>query len=307
MSPLISKWQQLPDNDKDLFPLLECFTSIAQALGTGFKQYAEPVFMRCINLIRTHEVAKADPQRAGVNYDKEFIVCSLDLLSVLAEGLGSSIEKLVSRSDLRDLLLQCCADEAPDVRQSALALLGDLVKGHDVKENVSVANNACWAIGEVAIKVRKEISPIVLTVISSLVPILSNTEGLNKSVLENSAITLGRLGWVCPELVAPHMEHFMQPWCGALCTIRDDFEKEDAFRGLCAMARLNPGGAVNSFVSMCEAIGSWHEIRSQELSSEITQVLHGYKQMLSQSNSWEQYFGVLDGTLRDKLVKTYAL
>ena len=34
----------------------------------------------------------------------------------------------VSRSDLRDLLLQCCADEAPDVRQSALALLGDLVK-----------------------------------------------------------------------------------------------------------------------------------------------------------------------------------
>lgn len=160
---------------------------------------------------------QADPQKAGVNYDKEFIVCSLDLLSGLAEGLGSSIESLVSicsflknrllglvstavnlmyksytwylgvyfvgevnkvtlswgrdcfaamyyvapcmvnwwypdtrgwlvvclavmlkkilfhvvqvsRSDLRDLLLQCCADEAPDVRQSALALLGDLVK-----------------------------------------------------------------------------------------------------------------------------------------------------------------------------------
>lgn len=34
----------------------------------------------------------------------------------------------VSRSDLRDLLLQCCADEAADVRQSALALLGDLAK-----------------------------------------------------------------------------------------------------------------------------------------------------------------------------------
>jgi hypothetical protein len=27
-------------------------------------------------------------------------------------------------------------------------------QGHDVKENVSVANNACWAIGEVAIKVK---------------------------------------------------------------------------------------------------------------------------------------------------------
>jgi hypothetical protein len=30
-----------------------------------------------------------------VNYDKEFIVCSLDLLSGLAEGLGSGIESLV--------------------------------------------------------------------------------------------------------------------------------------------------------------------------------------------------------------------
>ncbi|CAM6116936.1 unnamed protein product [Calypogeia fissa] len=70
----------------------------------------------------------ADPARAGVVYDKEFIVCSLDLLSGLAEGLGTSVESLVSRSDLRDLLLQCCADEAADVWQSTLALLGDLAK-----------------------------------------------------------------------------------------------------------------------------------------------------------------------------------
>ena len=41
----------------------------------------------------------------------------------------------VSRSDLRDLLLQCCADEAPDVRQSALALLGDLVKVWSLRGN----------------------------------------------------------------------------------------------------------------------------------------------------------------------------
>jgi hypothetical protein len=26
-------------------------------------------------------------------------------------------------------------------------------QGHEAKENVSVANNACWAIGEVAVKV----------------------------------------------------------------------------------------------------------------------------------------------------------
>lgn len=48
---------------------------------------------------------QADPQKAGVNYDKEFIVCSLDLLSGLAEGLGSSIESLVSISLRTDSLV----------------------------------------------------------------------------------------------------------------------------------------------------------------------------------------------------------
>lgn len=28
--------------------------------------------------------------------------------------------------------------------------------------------------------------------------------------------TLGRLGWICPELVAPHLQHFCKPWYSAL-------------------------------------------------------------------------------------------
>ncbi|KEH44389.1 transportin-1 protein [Medicago truncatula] len=238
MPPLIEKWQQLSNSDKDLFPLLECFTSIAHALGPGFTQFAEPVFRRCINIIQTQTLAKANPAAAGAQYDKEFIVCSLDLLSGLTEGLGSGIESLVSQCSLRDLLLQCCTDDAHDVRQSAFALLGDLARVcvvhlhprlseilelaakqleiSKVHQAISVANNACWAIGELAVKVRQEISPFVLSVISCLVPILQHAEGLNKSLIENSAITLGRLAWVCPDLVSPHMEHFMQPWCNAL-------------------------------------------------------------------------------------------
>eukprot|EP00252_Welwitschia_mirabilis_P011248 TRINITY_DN2531_c0_g1_i2.p1 TRINITY_DN2531_c0_g1~~TRINITY_DN2531_c0_g1_i2.p1 ORF type:complete len:886 (-),score=195.35 TRINITY_DN2531_c0_g1_i2:941-3598(-) len=324
MPPLITKWQQYSNTDRDLFPLLECFTSIAQALGPGFSQYAEPVFLRCITLIRTQQIAKIEPARAGTAYEKEFIVCSLDLLSGLAEGLGPGIEGLVARSDLRDLLLQCCADEAADVRQSALALLGDLAKvcavhlqphlheflniatkqlqPREVKENVSVANNACWAIGEIAVKIRHEISPIVLNVVAYLVPILSSTEGLNKSLLENSAITLGRLGWVCPELVSPHIEHFMQPWCHALRMIRDDIEKEDAFRGLCAMVKANPSGALNSLVQMCQAIASWHEIRSEDLHIDICQVLQGFKQALGEAG-WEQCMSALEPHVKEKLLK----
>ncbi|CAK7329452.1 unnamed protein product [Dovyalis caffra] len=325
MPPLIAKWQQLSNADKDLFPLLECFTSLAQALGTGFSQFAEPVFQRCIAIIQGQQSAKVDPVTAGFPYDKEFIVCSLDLLSGLAEGLGSGIESLVSQSNLRDLLLQCCMDDAYDVRQSAFALLGDLGKVCAVhlrprlpefldvaakqlntpklKETISVANNACWAIGELAVKVRQEISPIVMTVMSCLVPILQHSEELNnKSLVENSAITLGRLAWVCPDLVSPHMEHFMQSWCIALSMIHDDIEKEDAFRGLCAMVRANPSGAVSSLVFMCKAIASWHEIRSEELHNEVCQVLHGYKQML-RNGAWDQYMSALEPPVKEKLLK----
>lgn len=37
MPPLIAKWQQLSNSDKDIFPLLECFTSIAQVFLFSFE------------------------------------------------------------------------------------------------------------------------------------------------------------------------------------------------------------------------------------------------------------------------------
>ncbi|KAK4400660.1 Transportin-1 [Sesamum angolense] len=344
MPPLIAKWQQLSNSDKDIFPLLECFTSIAQSygrltcsfIGTGYWIFAicstsvsevhnhhpdsttsqvnpDPVVLASSTTASLH----VDPVSAGAQYDKEFIVCCLDLLSGLAEGLGPGIESLVSQSNLRDLLLQCCMDDAYDIRQSAFALLGDLARVCPVhlhprlaefletaakqlntpklKETASVANNACWAIGELAIKVRKEISPVALTVVSCLVPILQHPEGLNKSLIENSAITLGRLAWVCPELVSPHMEHFMQSWCIALSMIRDDIEKEEAFRGLCAMVRANPTGALNSLVFMCKAIASWHEIRSEDLHNQVCQML--------KNGAWEQCMSSLEPHVKDKLLK----
>lgn len=39
MPPLIEKWQQLSNSDKDLFPLLECFTSIAHVCMPAFLVY----------------------------------------------------------------------------------------------------------------------------------------------------------------------------------------------------------------------------------------------------------------------------
>jgi transportin-1 len=72
MPPLIDKWNGLRDEDKNLFPLLEvssfllilfcnlklikflkkCLSSVATALQTGFMDYCEPVFQRCLSLVK---------------------------------------------------------------------------------------------------------------------------------------------------------------------------------------------------------------------------------------------------------------
>lgn len=40
--------------------------------------------------------------------------------------------------------------------------------------------------------------------------------------------------------VAPHLEHFLAPWCGTLRLLNDGVEKEHAFQGLCQLVRQNP-------------------------------------------------------------------
>lgn len=44
MQPLMEKWNVLKDDDKELFPLLECISSVATALHAAFFPYCLPVF-----------------------------------------------------------------------------------------------------------------------------------------------------------------------------------------------------------------------------------------------------------------------
>lgn len=39
--------------------------------------------------------------------------------------------------------------------------------------------------------------------------------------------------------------------------IRDNEEKDSAFRGICAMISVNPAGVVQDFIYFCDAVASW--------------------------------------------------
>ncbi len=113
---------------------------------------------------------------------------------------------------------------------------------HLTRANLSASNNACWSLGELAIKVSSDdLQPVVAPLAERLVPVLAAPAGsMPRSIIENSAITLGRIAWTCPEPLAGALEHFVWHWCHALRSIRDDLEKEHAFLGLCRLLRLNP-------------------------------------------------------------------
>ncbi|XP_061118586.1 transportin-1 isoform X2 [Conger conger] len=289
MPPLIQKWNQLKDEDKDLFPLLELHNSQPD-------QYEAP--------------------------DKDFMIVALDLLSGLAEGLGGNIEQLVARSNILTLMYQCMQDKMPEVRQSSFALLGDLTKAcfQHVKpciadfmpilgtnlnpELISVCNNATWAIGEISIQMGAEMQPYIAMVLHQLVEII-NRPNTPKTLLENTAITIGRLGYVCPQEVAPMLQQFIRPWCTSLRNIRDNEEKDSAFRGICTMISVNPGGVVQDFIFFCDAVASWVNPKD-DLRDMFCKILHGFKNQVGDEN-WRRFSDQFPLPLKERLAAFYGV
>lgn len=323
LPPLMAKWQQLADDDRSLFPLLECLASVVTALGPGFADSAPPVFQRCERLITFGLEGQAKGEIDDL--DNDFIVCPLDLISGLAEGMGPAFDPLVANSQLIPQVLMCCQHGDPAVRQSAFALIGDLTKtslerlkpylGHIIQigqaninpEHVSVCNNATWAIGELAVRVGSDMEQVIPGLLPPLIHLVCRT-ALNKSLLENSAIAIGRFGFVCPATVAPSLPQFVQPWCKVLSHIRDDIEKEHAFRGLVKMALINPQGLLDSFDCVCMSINSWNvERMPADLRKDISDMLVWFKQNLEQAGQWGTLYGRVPLEVQGLLQQNYGL
>ncbi|KAJ8529260.1 hypothetical protein K7X08_036095 [Anisodus acutangulus] len=245
MLPSVSTRRQFPTLNSDSFLLIECFPFSSQVLRIGFAQFAPPVFQRCLKIIQSHVLSIDDLDSGSLQYDREIINCSFNLFSGSTADLDHSIVCLVSQSNLRNLLLHCFLDVVPAVGQRALAFLQHLAMGCPVrlrlywaaildtmttllntfklKKPNSVANNAFWIIEKFAIKVLKEMTSIVLTVLACLV------QPLHHALVENSYVTLRNLAGNGLELVFYNIEQFMQVWSPTLSMILEDTKKEDVF------------------------------------------------------------------------------
>lgn len=320
MPPLIDKWNKTNDEDRDLFCLFECITSVAVALKHGFIPFAEPVFKRSLVLIEktlAQQMAKEkDPKNDDLpEYEVEFIICSLDLVSGLVGGLGPQMEPLIRNSNLLNLLYQCMQNSTPEVRQSSFSLLGDMARNcfpciYPVWGNfipvivcninpqcLPVCNNATWAIGEICVKVDgSELNPYVDLIIKQLVAIINSG---NRILVDIAAIALGRIGNVCPVEVSAVLDQFSRVWCLSAGNIRDRYEKESTFKGMCQVIIIRPVGILRDLYLFCNAIATWDD-PGDHLKAVFSKVLHGYKNELGEEN-WKKFTDPFSELLRERL------
>ena len=271
MPAIIKRWSKLSDQSQELFPLLECLSYVATALGDSFSPFALPVFARCISIIHQNlEQYLVAVQNETIDKpDKDFLVTSLDLLSAVVQALepvksGELVNS--SRPGFFELLGFCMEDPSNDVRQSSYALLGDcavnifpqllpflptlvpvLIKQldldnlheDDIETAFSVINNACWSCGEIAMKYKRSMAPFVENIYHSLITIISNP-GIPTSVGENAVIALGRIGVECSDILAPHLPEFAKHFLHIIDPVDANDEKGHAFLGFNRTVEKNP-------------------------------------------------------------------
>ncbi|KZT05382.1 ARM repeat-containing protein [Laetiporus sulphureus 93-53] len=332
MPPLLKRWSKLKDDDEDLIPLLECLASVTIAMGPAFLPYAGPIFERCAAIVHSSLLQyQAYQQNSDMDEpDRSFLVVALDLLSGLTQGLGMALEPLITRSqpNLLSLLTFCLKHPQAPVRQSAYALVGDmamncfpllrphmpaimqeLIEQLDPEpkvEFISACNNAAWSVGEVALRYGRddpEFRQWVNPLISRLVPILLHPKA-PRSLHENAAVSIGRVGYMHPTMVAPLLPEFAQAWCQALYEIRDNEEKDSAFRGLCTLVKANPTGIMKSLLWFCNAIVRWNQ-PSPELNAMFQEILTTFKN--HDVAGWSAQVATFPPAIQERLAQRYGV
>ena len=311
MPAIIQRWSKVSDRSQELFPLLECLSYVATALGDAFAPFAVPVFARCIRIIHQslEEYVLAIKNEGLDAPNKDFLVTSLDLLSAIIQALDPQKGgELVSSSQPRffDLLLFCMEDPSNDVRQSSYALLGDCavnifpqlqpflpslipiliqqldldnMRDEDMQHGFSVINNACWSCGEVAMNQKQGMLPFVDKLYQRLLAIISNPE-VPTSVDENAVIALGRLGVDCSEALAPHLGEFAIPFLQIIGPVEYTDEKAHAFLGFNRTIERNPQAMEQCLLDYFKASAAYarhsrHDFTGGTLAESFQRVRYG--------------------------------
>lgn len=270
MPALLGRWNKVSDQSREMFPLLECLSYVATALDSSFSRFAPDIFKRCILIIHRNleESIEAATNPEMDSPDKDFLVTSLDLISAIIQALdqAASAQLVSSDPDFFPMLALCMQDANNDVRQSAYALLGDcaiyvfqelqphlprimeiLIQQLDLahvmqdaeETGYSVINNACWSVGEIAMRQLDGMQPYVDSLVHKIAIILFD-QRVPESLNENAAIAIGRLGLGCAPYLAVHLAQIAPAFLQSIRNVGETDEKMHALTGFMKIMLVNP-------------------------------------------------------------------
>jgi hypothetical protein len=339
MPTLIERWAKVQDQSREMFPLLECLSFVATALGPRFAPFAPPLFARCIKILHTNleDGMAAETEEYLESPDKDFLVTSLDLLSSIVQALDSAQSAeltATAQPNMFELLAYCMKDSSNDVKQSAYALLGDcaiyifpqlqqylpammtlitsqLDLSHAMEEPETafrVINNACWSCGEISMRQKEGMSPYADRLLSKLAFIMF-TDSVPESLTENAAIALGRLGLGCHQQLAPHLANFAGPFLQAMQKVEWNDEKGHAYKGFVKIVLDNPQALekylLNFFGEMANAPESFLlGMQDDGPRQGFEQILSQYKQMIG--DGFEGFLLLLPAEQLQNLRRLYS-
>ncbi|KAL1497591.1 hypothetical protein ABEB36_008524 [Hypothenemus hampei] len=326
LPPLMQKFNETDHYyDDHLVAVLECLANVIPALEVSFLPYAEVIFCHCLQLINDTLIACINYQEHPNEFDppdKEAMSVAHDVLYSMALGLKTHFVKFITNSNLLFLLFTTIQDNSNLIRQTAIALYGELVtlcypflsssisdyipliiKNLD-EHNDSVCNNAAWVISKLCTAMGSNIKPHVSEIVQHFVHLLREPV-VARTMHQTVAVALCTIFYVCPDVYIPNSTLVIKSCCMLIRNVKDSDEKDLAFRGLCEVINLYPDFSKNYFIYFCDAAASWFNIRS-DLKDIIRNVLMSVKQQCN-DDSWLPFYSQLPDPLKARLHDLYGV
>eukprot|EP00970_Alexandrium_tamarense_P009176 scaffold1812_cov181-Alexandrium_tamarense.AAC.8 len=317
---LLRRWNDIAtDNpfDRTLLPLMECLGSLTVVCGMNYQPWAMESFEMAMSTIEACLLMFSHEKEMTEDDDlADPVICSVDLIDGLVEGLGPNFGSLVNGSarfgpTFSNLLVGLSEHFITGIRMSIFALLGDLARQAPalieaglptlLKEAISsitpmypaMCNNAVWSIGEVCVRCGDNAAPLTphaTDLVQKLIPLLmGNAVDLDGNsipiagIAENAATTMGRLASVNPNFVAPELGRFLIGWCDGMSKVSNSIERRDSFTGFVAALRANPQAIQATGLDISDVMGailfaivSWH-ISTDDVGPDVLHGAYGFK------------------------------
>lgn len=330
---IMKKWNESPFNDRESISLVECTDSIISMIGTqAVATYGEFFIARLLFLIFNYIQSRKEDDRKYLYHKKEIALACFELLSTFLKNIGEKAEKFIASDDYLTIFSECMQDQDLAIRRDCLASGGQIAKYcHPILQgkvekiaqayidNLFVVseeydpgklysdccNNGAWAVGEIALAYPNEFMSIVPQFGEKISNILADTNIKKDPLLDqNLAVALGRLGLVNPEAIAALLENFLKPFCVSLDQIKNDPEKQQAFRGLFLAISKNPNGIVKDFVFLCSALVNFENAEA-DLHELALKLVVNFKALAGQF--WDSYFVSFPPELQEKMKQRFGV